>query len=295
MPPKRKNPKKRNFKRNYQKQRAKREETKKRETMDIAIRNSTDAGGTTFSANYPSTIKATAIAGATAITFLPLRSFYRISKGTRPNQMEGNEIFHKSLYAKVKVQGLPANNSVEIFLVHGWIRDKLGFTQFTSPSTSTATRSDVESFILNQLKQRYDEATDEMRFADKKLDNVQVLGYRKLQHPLDAAYNDSIDVKCSWKTNRKVPYTRCYQPALQSADPWMGNNEKVASVTTNGVVDHVNVTDSTNAHGELGGDVGQYLPLNSHLPFMCLYCPQFASVSPSSVTVGYNDVSYFTG
>ena len=131
-----------------------------------------------------------------------------------------------------------------------------------------------------------------MRFADKKKDNIKILGYRKLQHKDDALYNDSIDFKCSWRTNRKVTYTRCYQPQVGDESTWAGNNYSFVTMDQpgGGVVD---MTDVQNQMGELGGDIAQYLPLNSYLPFCLLYCPQFASVSPSSVTIEYNDVSYF--
>ena len=283
-----------NFNKKYRNQRAKRVETSKREAQKIAIRNSTDGAGTAFSANYPSLIKQTPITTGEAVTMLPLRSFYRMSKGARPDQMIGNEIFHKALYAKVKVEGLPANNSIEMYVIHGWITDKLGYTDFTTPSVATATRQNLEDFVLHQIKQRFDETQDEMRFADRKLDNIKILGYRKLQHSEDASYNNSVDFKCSWRTNRKVAYTKCYQPqpAHTGIDAWAGNNSS-AVLATGSVDDYIDMTDSHNDIGQLGGDIGQYLPLNSFLPFMCLYCPQFATVSPGSVTVGFNDVSYF--
>lgn len=289
--PRSRNPK-RQQKKNFRKMRAKREETKRREHALIAIRNSLNGTGVTFATNYPDTTKLTSLSSTLALSMLPVRSFYRMSKGTRPDQMVGTEIFSKSLYLKGTVKGLPANNSVESYVYWGWIKDRLGYTDFTTPTVSNATRSDLEDFILNQLKQHFDEKKDEMRFRENKKDNIKILGVRKLVHPGDAAYQDSVDFKCSWKTNRKIPYTRCYQPGV-SEDPWAGNN--YSFVPANNSADNIDMTDVQNQTGELGGDIGQNLPLNSWLPFCFLYTPQYASISPGTIQVQYNDIHYFTG
>ena len=298
MPPKRNNKKRNNFKKNFKKQRAKRVETKRREHAQIAIQNSTDGVGTTFSANYPDPTKATSISSTVALSMLPLRSFYRMSKGTRPNQMIGNEIFSKSLYLKGKITGLPANNTVEAFLYWGWIKDRLGLSDFTTPSRANATRQDVEDFILNQLKQHFDEKKDEMRFRENKKDNIKIVGVRKLQHPQDALLQDQIDFKCSWRTNRKVVYTKCYEPRNPTdyTEPWAGANSTFVAVSDDGSGADVNLTDTALQTGDSSpGDIGQYLPLNSWLPWCLVYVPEYAAISPGTIQLLYNDIHYFTG
>lgn len=217
-----------------------------------------------------------------------------MSKGTRNDQMDGNEVFSKSLYLKGKITGLPANNTVEAFLYYGWIKDRLGLTDFTTPTSSNATRQDVEDFVLNQLKQHFDEKKDEMRFRENKKDNIKIVGVRKLQHPQDAQLQDQIDFKCSWRTNRKVVYTRCHVPDMNSN--WIGNNYSFVSTTADPQNPDINVTDTTQQSGDsLGGDTFQFLPLNSWLPFALVYVPEYASISPGTVSLQYNDIHYFTG
>jgi len=294
MPQKKRNAKtrKNGFRKKYQNQRMKRVEVKRREHADISIRNSTGSEGTTFSPTYPDTTKLTPISSATAMSLMPLRSFYRVSKGSRPNQMVGNEIFSKSLYLKGKISGLPANNSVEAYVYWGWVQDKLGYTDFTTPSRANATSADLESFVLEQVKQHFDEKADEMRYREKKLDNIKIAGVRKLQHPQDASYQDSVDFKCSWRTNRKIPYTQCAR--VGEGMPTAGNN--FLQVMSNDSTS-INLTDSAKDENDVGGggDVGQFLPLNSWLPFALVYVPEFATVSPHTVNLQYNDIHYFTG
>lgn len=295
MPPKKQyNKKRRNgFKKNFRKQRARRVETKRREHAEIAIRNSTGGAGNTFSAYYPDPTKATSISSSTAMSMMPIRSFYRMSKGTRPNQMIGNEIFSKSLYLKGKITGLPANNTQEAFLYWGWVQDKLGLSDFTTPHVNNATRTDVENFILNQVKQHFDEQGDEMRYREKKKDNIKIVGVRKLQHPQDASYQDSVDFKCSWRTSRKVVYTQgrsIITPGQQEA----GNNQNVVDSTTAPHV--VDLTDSFKDSSDAkGGDIGVFLPLNSWLPFALIFVPNYSAVSPGTIQIMYNDIHYFTG
>ncbi len=130
-----------------------------------------------------------------------------------------------------------------------------------------------------------------MRFRENKKDNIKIVGVRKLVHPGDAAFQDSVDFKCSWKTNRKIPYTRCHQPS--EGDLFAGNNSTFVDATHDG--NHLDLTDSSNDVGQLGGDTGQNLPLNSWLPFCFLYTPEFAAISPGTIQVQYNDIHYFTG
>lgn len=286
MPPRKNNQKKFNKKRNFRKNRARVVETKRREAeFSSGIRNSTNGAGASFSANYPSIIKPTSLASH-KVTLLPLRSFYRTSKGTRPDQMIGTEIFCKNIYAKGTVMGLPPTNAQECYVVAGWIRDRLGFTEFTTPTQMAATRTDLENFVLNQLKQHFDGDNEEMRYREKKLDNIKITHYRKLQHPKEAAYQDKVDFKVHWNVNRKVAYTNCTALA--------GGNDLVIQTVAGQPANTIDLTNVAKENvDDAGGDTAGYLPLNSHLPFLMLYTPE--EPSPGSLTVSYNNITYFTG
>lgn len=307
MPPKKKYQKKRQFnkKRQYR-NRMPRREVKRREHAEIAIRNTDGGLGVTFSPFYPDPTKPTPISSSTAMSLMPIRSFYRVSKGTRPNQMIGNEIFSKSLYLKGKVTGLPANNSVESFVYWGWVQDKLSITDFTTPTVGAATRTDLEDFIVSQVKQHFDNPKDEMRYREKKKDNIKIVGVRKLQHKEDASYNDEVDFKCSWRTNRKVVYTSCYDPTFLNGAPVgststavAGSNYCLVSNGTQGSVADINVTDThddvQSNSPALAGDIGQLLPLNNWLPFALVFTPKYADISPGTIQIQYNDIHYFQG
>jgi hypothetical protein len=296
MPPRKsRKPRKQNKKRNFRRQRALVVETKKRELEQINIRNSQNGAGVTFSAYYPSTIKLTNM--TSELSMLPIRPFYRMSKGDRADQMIGNEVFSKSLYLKGKILGLPANNSVEAYLVTGWVKDRLGFTDFTTPTVANAVRQDVEDFIYNQVRQHFDSSTDEMRYRTAKKDNIHILKYKKLTHPADANFNDDIDFKAFWKTQRKVVYTQC-RKALN--DGTLGGNNQLFVESNNnsggGGGNLIDVTDQAKDETDtLGGDIGQFLPLNSWLPFALIYCPKFADISPGTLALQFNAVHYFQG
>lgn len=280
-----------NFNRKFKKQRAKRVETKKREHALIAIRNSTNGAGVSFSSFYPDTTKATAMTAV--LSMLPVRSFYRTSRGNRPDQMEGSSIYCKNIYMKGKITGLPASNAVEAYIISGIVQDKLGLSEFTSPTVTQATRQTVEDFIYNQVRQHFDEKKDEMRYRTAKKDNIKILSYKKLTHPADAAFNNDIDFKCHWKWNRKVTYTRCRDPQDDAA--LQGNNALIPAADA-GDLNDVDFTDAFKNHTDTyGGDIGQYLPLNSWLPFSLVYVPKFADISPGTLNLQYNDVTYFTG
>jgi len=269
-------------------------ETKKRESAEIQIRNSTDGAGVTFSSFYPDTTKENALTGELSI--MPVRSFYRMSKGSRPNQMIGNEIFSKQLHLKGRIMGLPSDNSVQAYLVHGFIKSALGFNNSTTPNIGSANREAVETFIANQLTEHFNDRQDEMRYRTAKKDNIQVLGYRKLQHKTEALYQDDIKFDVSWPQNRKVVYTECAQYYASNQAP-NGNNPVIITSNSNTGSQSVNITDS-NHHAQLDellGDVAQYLPLQDRkLPFALIYIPKYNDAT-ATISVKYNDVHYFNG
>jgi hypothetical protein len=285
-PKRRKNQKKRAPMKNFQQKRRKVVETKRREMSDIAIRNSDRGLGTTFSTNYPDPHPTAGLplSAGQSVTLLPLRSFYRMSRGNRKNQMIGNEIKSLSLYSKSSLYGLPANNSVEVFQVCGWIKDTLSLTQFTTPTLYAANRDTLETWILEQLKQHFDSANDEFRYREAKKDNILITKYRQLQHPKEAAYQDKVDFKGSWKTNRKVVYSPCASLS--------GSNDLITEPDESG--NTIDMTDQFKQNGDvLGGDIGGFIPNNSWCPFELLYCPK--PPSPGSVTFKTNNIHYFTG
>lgn len=273
---------KKKFRKNFQR----RVEGKRRESAEVQIRNSTNGQGTAFSANYPDTTKATALDHVTAVNLLPLRSFYRMSQGDRENQMNGCQIYSKNLYLKGEVT---AGSSVrlsemELYFVTGWVQDKLGYTDFSTPSVATATRSDLESFVLAQVKQHFDQSVDQLRYREAKKDNIKITKYQRLVHPMDADNTAPIEIKGHWPVNRKTTYTKCVKLA--------GNNDLIQnSSSTPGVT--IDMTDSFKEDIDaLGGDVGGWLPLESWLPFALIY--NRSAPSDHGIKVAFNDIHYFT-
>lgn len=290
MPSKnRKNNRKKNFNRNYKKARAKVVEKKRRESAKVQIRNSTNGEGITFSANYPDTTKYTNLSTTTAVNLLPLRSFYRVSRGERGDQMQGVQIMSHDLYLKGQIDHLATSNGepANLFFVCGWVKDKLGFTDFSTPSVANATRTDLENFVLAQVKQHFDENVDQMRYREAKKDNIKITKYQRIRNPEQDAYNQDLKFDAHWRIKRKTTYTKCASLA--------GNNDLIQnSSSTPGVT--IDMTDQFKEDIDtLGGDKGGYLPLQSFIPFALLYNPDFGEFGPNELpAVKYNDIHYFT-
>lgn len=293
MPSKNRKNNKKNFKRNYKKARAKVVEKKRRESAEVQIRNSTNGAGATgsFSANYPNTTDYTNLSVTTGVNLLPLRSFYRMSRGDRGNQMEGTQVYSHDLYMKGMVTGMlePDINDAptELYLVCGWIKDKVGYTDFTTPSQKNATRTDLESFVLAQVKQHFDANVDQMRYRQARKDNIKITKYQRLRNPEQADYNEDLPFSAHWRIKRKVTYTKC------TSLP--GNNDLIQnSSATPGVT--IDMTDQFKEDTDtLGGDKEGFLPLNSWLPFSLIYSPQFKDFGSGTVPkVKFNDIHYFT-
>lgn len=295
MAPRRKNKGKKNFKKNYRKHRARVTETKRRESAEISIRNSTNGAGVTFSPNYLDTTAATDISVGTGITMLPLRSFYRMSRGQRKNQMIGTQIYAKDLYLKGFIDSGknhpgPDLTAEPLYLVCGWVKDKLGFTDFTTPTQANATRTDLEAFVAAQLRQHFDSAEDKLRYREAKKDNIKIDKYQRLLSPpgLDAGNAMPLQFKAHWKVNRKTTYTQC--TSLPGLNDLIQNSSASPGVT-------IDMTDQLkDSNDTLGGDIGGYLPLESWLPFSCLYQPgHLAHPTNAPYSVQFNDILYFTG
>lgn len=274
-------------------------EVKRREDADIQIRNSTNANGTAMSANYPGYYaKATQLPTSTTLTMLPIRSFLRMSRGDRKNQMLGNTVNSKSIYMKGMIGTYKAGVSNEllkdtawsnkIYLCTGWVKDTTSFTDFTTPTLAAATRDDVENFIANQIQQHFDQFSDQMRYREKKKDNIKIDKYQLLTSGDDtqAAQSDGLPFKAYWKTDRKVVYSECAR--------LLGNNEIVQNSSASPGVT-INMTDSFKESSDaLGGDSGGFIPNNSWLPFACLIQPDVDPTSAIQPGVLYNTIHYFT-
>ena len=216
---------------------------------------------------------------------IPLYAFTSMNQGLHSDAMIGRNLYSRYVNLKLELK-LPGYASLEttinfpfeMFIIHGWVTSPTSYTNLTSPAEADVTRKNINDYIESQIQQYFDTRKDRLAFIPKRTNNLKILGYKRikanrnkqLNNPMPSVisngniYNTSqlapINLKCSFRTMRKVHYT--------GGDPTATND-----YTSN------------------------FYPNNQWLPFVCLYCPQFSDFEnqPAKNPIfRYNVSHYYT-
>ena len=280
MPPKKQRQKK-NFKRRYQKKVTQQVELKKRQDYNITqyqrVRN-TNTQLVTASPNYPEKTKPTIIHDNYAL--LPIDSFNRQCQKITRDGLVGQTLFSRSIYLKGKLDRGHVNSTAENIafeVIHGWVKAPLAWSEYTVVTPDTGTLTDLNEFILDQIRELYETPTDSLVFQDKKRNNIKVVGFKKYgpktaSIPAGAGSSTSpiMDFKCHWKVNRKVNYTKGVHLPISTASP--GIEESVDSSL-----------EETNT----------FLNINSWLPFCVVRFPNMLTSASNDAKISYNSIHYY--
>ena len=217
-----------------------------------------------------------------ALTFFSPRSFLSFNQGMDEMDLNGLTAFVKAIKMKLSFLLPYGTNAItspfNLYLVHGTVLPT-HFTGNTSPITAPmAARTDIQNHIEDRVTDYFDERKDKLRFIPKSGVTVNIMGYEKLLNnkntnwladisSAQAPYNKSI----TFKMNKKVKYEKGY--------PQNGNP-----------------TINPTKHQE------HLYPNYTHLPFVCLYSPQHASLPQDDIgtldvkkiRVAFNDCTWFT-
>lgn len=237
---------------NFQRRRAPLVETKVRILKDISDGSVVNPiiSGYTYSA----------IQNDDAFTHISMVPFLSQTQGLGENQMIGNSIYSRYLKCKlsflypsgVKQLATPCNQ----YIVHGWIKNGMGLTNFTAPTQGACVRSDVSQHIINRVKEYFNARTDRLEFIPKTDTGIKILGYRKIKNDKNSQFSTEgnnvgpINMSCTWTINRKIHYT---QGMPLSTTPGVGPN-----------------------------DSHMYPNAQQYLPFLVIFNPQFASMPQQS-------------
>ena len=162
------------------------------------------------------------------LTIFPLQSFMNMNQGFDQSEMVGNQIYSRYLKCKLEFQlpygGNQIRHPCDMFLIHGWVTQKIGNTMHTVPDALNFTRSDYNEHIEEQILQYFNQRSDKLEFIPKKTSNLKILGYRKLKvkkssnlgpdpntistatQITNAGAHPVINMVCSWPMKRKLHY-----------------------------------------------------------------------------------------
>ncbi|AXH75934.1 MAG: putative capsid protein [Cressdnaviricota sp.] len=265
----------RNKKKAWSTRRAPIVETKKRTQVDIAT-------GTPLPDGIVDGISTTtALTYDQAYHFVPIWSMLSMTRGLGADQMIGNSVYAKYLKNRITFtfgsnQATPGLSGVaeDLRLIHGWVTLPLCFTNYTDPEASQVDRNNVNTHILNQVKEFYDDRGDPLRFNPKRTTCMKVLGNRKIIRKADQ-YN---------------------------MDPQPIDRDAMGEVQVAGTADEVTLTQTWPMNRKIWyqesniqtGEVDKwYYPTGSWLPFCLFYSPRFQAITGGG-TFRYNNVFYFT-
>ena len=209
--------------------------------------------------------------------------FLCMQQGIGEDEMIGLSVFSKYLKTKLQFK-LPEGayaiqHPCDVYLVHGYIKAPMALTSFTTPTAPNNTLTDTKTYLLNHIKDFFDNREDKLRFIPKNNTNISIKGYKRIKANRNAtlgvpaqAYANStvspgyktvganpiINESVTWKTNRKVHYT----PGV--------------------------AVSPTLAH---------FYPNTSWLPFCCVYNPTFASFTSGAdytIKVAHNTAHWIS-
>lgn len=254
-------------------------EIKKRDSHDIAQMNKNPDG--TAGNHYPLyTTGINQIVNNDALYIFDMPAWYRQSHGFEGHNCVGDSITMKWLDFRCQLAFPIGSDSitqpVRMYLVHGWIKDPVGSSPGTLPTTVNTTQTHIRNHVYAQLTQYFDQKKDFLVPRDLSASTIVIKGYKRVAPNRNAGIGAQTTGFPSIPTiNRKIKFTI---------------NRKV-----NLVQGAAELTDyPTAAH-----DTQNLFVNNGWLPFVLLYNPDFANMKKSDgsdtrMTVRYNSTLYFT-
>lgn len=275
--------KKKQFNKRYQKKVFQQVETKKRQDYNVAVNQRVQNVGTgviTASPNYPDTIKPSTINNANYY-YLPIDSFNRQCQKISRDGLVGQTLFSRNIYLKgvLDRQTLAnATDNIEFEVIHGWVTAPAAWSNYTAVQPNTGTKDNLNEYILDQIREFYEERDNTLIFTDKKRNNFKVVGVKKYKLlPTEAMMTGNAVVplqhfKCHWHVGRKVQYTKTGHLPISTASP--GSEQSVDSSL-----------EETNT----------FLNLNSWLPWAIVRFPNRAgNNSTPAGTISWNSIHYYS-
>lgn len=168
------------------------------------------------------------VGNVTEMNLLPIFAFYNMNKGLEPSDMIGSSVYSRYLKTKLEFELPKGDNAIrhpcDVYVIHGFVTQPLGYTLNTAPTANTAERSSLQNHIRDQVLQYFNQRLDKLEFIPKRTSNIKILGYRKLrvqnsaQLGVDTAVAASsmatnyvgakplINMTCNFPMKRKVHY-----------------------------------------------------------------------------------------
>lgn len=215
----------------------------------------------------------------------PIWSYMNPVQGVTENDMVGQTLTAKYLKAKVNFQfpSVLQTNNPTYYLIHGWVKVPLNLTQYTTPTRTGITRSNLIQHILNHITRDFDENNKEefLQFKKAERKDYIVLGYKKVrpnQNQLQVQPAPSLDGTSTVALGRLN--------VLNLSFSWPCNNRKIR---------YEKGTDST-----MTGSAPFFYDNKGYIPFLLYYCPTAGeglgpgngeSKSPS---IAYNNKFWFS-
>ena len=167
----------------------------------------------------------------------------------------------------------------DVYLIHGWIKSPLARTSFTSPTAPANTLTDTKTYLLNHVKDFFDEREDKLRFVPKTNTNIKILGYKRVK----ANRNATLGVPAQAYANSTV------SPGYKT----VGANPIINESVTWSVKRKVHYTPGA----DVSTTLKQFYPNANWLPFCCIYNPTFASFTSGSdytIKIAHNTAHWFS-
>lgn len=222
----------------------------------------------------------------------PETFMYR-SQGFGSTDMVGESVFIKYLKMKFEIK-LPQDNGLihfpqcQMYLVHGFVNKSIDANEFTSPTLTALTRTNIAEFVADQVDQYFENGNEPMRYQPKgrNFSAIKILGKKEIKwnkaksilpdpQRVGSAVADQWGelptkiVDCEWPMMKKVRYERA--PAFSPASGAEGSNPRTNNY-------FVNSTDE--------------------IPFWALYMPGGENIiygtEINRIKYRYNDVCYYT-
>lgn len=230
-----------------------------------------------------------------AYTNVPLMSFCRMNMGLLEDQCVGDTIYARYLKCKTEIK-FPHNMNLlietnKVYLIQGWVTAPIhananrGVNGGVGTDAASVTATDVQSHIINSVKQYFDQPEDRLRFIPKATSDIKVL--RKVQ--LKPKHDNATFLPPSLRGEAGFVGTGGSIPDVHHNFTWK-INRKITYNTGTGQDGK-----TTPGNNNVPTDLMNMYPNGSWLPFLCIYSPQFAKYKSGQTATGaevFNQIRY---
>jgi len=221
--------------------------------------------------------------------FVPVRTFIDMSQGLGQDDMIGNSVFSKYIKMRLRFRfprdEFSIRKNYRIQLIHGWMTAPYALATTPvgapyAPARGSVSPAELEKIVARRIGEDFNAVGDDMSFRTKEKKIYKILGKQWIRP----------------NRNNQIGFAQQFGRYAAETDHLIGG---LADVYRDLKWTPMRKTRYTYSNPPDATDF--YYPNEAWIPFVCIYCPEFANVANTAATATdyhvkctVNDCHWFT-